>query len=226
MLHLTTCLGLNGTRSRMSRLRVVAPAVLALLGVASTSAAQTPQIIKIEEDWELDVAMPDPEANVPQVVCVFGPEDPNTGLHAIFEINHGTAPSFAPGGMQIQAWRGDTQLWYRNHPNNREFDAAVDQIRFKTVTELVGDRLYLDVDDGTSANWGSFGNSGYLIGYVNTNRTNLNDFDPSHSIQHSRITYGKHRVNRYVRTEVRYYTADGLHLTETEDSVIFDINLE
>jgi hypothetical protein len=202
-------------------LRALAAASLLLTAAAGGRADGEVSIIKVEEDWELDVAMPDPEANVPQVVCVFGPSDPNTGRHAVFEINHCTAPSFAPGGMQLQAWDGETRLWYRNHPNTREFDAAVDCIKFTAVTELIGNRLYLDIDYGQSANWGSFGYSGYLRGWLPTNRNHLNDYNPDHSITHSRITYGKHRVNRYVRTEVRYFTAEGLYRTEEDDSVVF-----
>jgi hypothetical protein len=123
--------------------------------------------------------------------------------------------------MQLQAWDGQTQLWYRNYPNNREFDAAVDNIKFTAVTELIGDRLYLDIDYGQSANWGSFGYHGYLRGSLPTNRTHLNDYNPDYSVAHSRITYGKHRVNRYVRTEVRYYTVEGLYRTEEDDAVVF-----
>lgn len=201
---------------------VLAAAALILSTAAGLRASDDAAlVIKVEEDWELDVAAPDPEANVPQIVCVFGPEDPNTGRHAVFEINHSTAPSFSAGGMQLQAWNGETRLWYRNHPNEREFDAAVDQVRFTAVTELIGDRLYLDIDYGFSANWGHFGYHGYLRGYLPTNRNHLNDYNADHSIAHSRIAYGKHRVNRFVRTEVRYYTAAGLHKTDSQDVVVF-----
>lgn len=210
-------------RNRAFLCGVLAAAALILSTAAGLRAQDDAAlIIKVEEDWELDVAAPDPEANVPQVVCVFGPEDPNTGRHAVFEINHATAPDFSAGGMQLQAWSGDTRLWYCNHPNEREFDAAVDHVKFTAVTELIGDRLYLDIDYGYSANWGHFGYNGYLRGYLPTSRNHLNDYDPGHSIAHSRIAYGKHRVNRFVRTEVRYYTAEGLHRTETGDTVIFE----
>lgn len=179
------------------------------------------KIIKVEEDWEVHVAAPDPEANVPQIVCVFGPQDPATGRHAVFEINHSTAPNFTAGGMQLQAWDGENMLWYRNHPNNREFDAAVDYVKFTAVTELISDRLYLDIDYGDSANWGSFGHQGYLLGWLPTTRDHLNDYNAGYSVTHSRIAYGKHRVNRFVRKEVRYYTQDGLYQTDEEDVVVF-----
>lgn len=202
-------------------LRTLAGAGLLLCTMAGAQAQSEVLIIKVEEDWELDVALPDPEANVPQVVCVFGPEDPASGLHAVFEINHLTSPSFSPGGMQLQAWRGEQQLWHVTHPNNREFDAAVDRIKFTTVTELISGRLYLDIDNGQSVNWGDFGRHGYLRGSLPTTRVHLNDYNPDYSVAHSRIAYGKHRVNRFVRTEVRYYSVLGLSRTETDDAVVF-----
>lgn len=217
-------------RSLQREVRAAALPV-SLLGLAACFAAApvvvsaqdetTPQIIRVEEDWVLDVAAPQPEANVPQVMCVFGPEDPNNSTHAVFEINHGTAPSFQSGGMQLQCWWQDYLLGFGNHPNNREFDAAVDTITFTTLTELKNNRLYLEIINGHSVNWGSFGGEGYLRQSLETWRHNLNSYNPNQSIKHSRITYGKHRVNRYARTEVRYYTADGLLRTEGEDAVIF-----
>ena len=34
------------------------------------------------------------------------------------------------------------------------------------------------------------------------------------------MSYGANRVNRFVRTEVRYYTADGLHHTDSTERVV------
>lgn len=179
------------------------------------------RIIRVEEDWTLHVATPDPVANAPQVVCVFGPADPDTDTHAVFEINHASMPTFRPGGMQLQCWWRDSLLGYGNHPNNREFDAAVDYITFTTVTELKEDRLYLEIIDGHSSNWGNFGGQGYLRLSLYTFRESLNNYNANHSIQHSRVAFGKHRMNHFARTEVRYYTPDGLWQTDEEDAVIF-----
>ena len=66
---------------------------------ASTSSTD---IIRVEEDWYIKVGDPDPAIDAPQIVTVFGPVDPITGTHAIFELNHGTQPDYAQGGMQLR----------------------------------------------------------------------------------------------------------------------------
>ncbi len=35
----------------------------------------------------------------PQIVTIFGPRNPLTGLHAVYEINHSTMPDYSEGGI-------------------------------------------------------------------------------------------------------------------------------
>ncbi|MCA8992192.1 MAG: hypothetical protein KDA69_11380, partial [Planctomycetaceae bacterium] len=179
-----------------------------------------PAIIRVEEDWEIMIAEPLPEANLPQIVTVFGPTDASFGTHTMFEINHGTLPQFTEGGMQLQVWWGDFLVGYRQQfaPTELSFNSEI--IRYTTVTRLHDDHLHMEVIRGQSHTFGPFGNSsgsddgGFLSQRLNTFRTDLNPYDPYNSIRHSRVTYGANRVNRFVRKAIRFYSEDGLYVED------------
>ncbi|MGD9853386.1 MAG: hypothetical protein AB7U20_00385 [Planctomycetaceae bacterium] len=228
---LTDRQALNPHLSRHKRLSSIpAIALFAAAGLCLTPAgavqADGPNIIRVEEDWELAIATPDPEANAPQVVCVFGPEDPDHNTHAVFELNHGTMPDFAAGGMQLQCWWQNYLLSYRNHPNFSQFEAAIDTVTFTTVTELAGGKLNLEIINGNSITWGAFGGEGYLKISLNTWRQNLNHYDANKSVEHTRVSFGANRVNRLVRREVRYYSANGLESTDSEDKYVHQLLID
>lgn len=179
-------------------------------------------IMKVEEDWVLDIANPDPEADCPQIITVFGPSDPTIGTHAVVELNHGTLPDFSEGGMQLSVWWGDWLIGYRRQHAPAELYYAIERLTYTTVTEVQNNRLKLFVANGESLTWGEFGDDGTSSMKVEllTERANLNEWNPDHSINHSRVTYGANRVNKYVRSEIRYYTESGLHYTDSNESVI------
>lgn len=175
------------------------------------------RVIRVEEDWIIDVAVTDGNSTAPEVVTVFGPDDPNTGLHAVFELNHSTYPSFDRGGMQIQGWQGGWLLAARRHPNESELSTVVERIRFTCVTRVNDGRLTLQITNGSSATFGAFGGDRYTRVRFWTQRDNLNSYNPQHSIQHSRVTFGANRVNQYLRCELRYYTDAGEVIVDPTD---------
>ena len=209
-------------------------ALLALAALTFTSAPAWGQadplagvdVIRVEEDWVLDVADPDPAADCPQIVTVFGPSDPETGTHCLFELNHGTLPGFVEGGMQIQVWWGDYLVGYKQQFAPTELYVAVERVSYTTITELNGSHLDMFVNNGQSVTWGTFGSNnatGSLKVQLGTSRTNLNNYDAENSVTHSKVSYGANRVNQFMRTEVRYYTAAGLHHTDESDRVVHQL---
>jgi hypothetical protein len=165
-------------------------------------------IVKIEEDWLLDIANPDPDADCPQVVTVFGPSDPDSGTHANFELNHGTQPEFAEGGMQLQAWYGEYLIGYHSQFAPAEFNQAIERLTFTTQIRVRDNMLKLAILNGQSLTWGPFGGSSNLRIDMSTWRNDLNDWNSQYSIANSRVSYGANRVNKFLRTEIRYYTRD------------------
>jgi hypothetical protein len=205
------------------------PAAWAQAG-AGEGAAENPlagvDIVKVEEDWSLDIANPEPDADCPQVVTVFGPADPSVGTHAILELNHGTLPDYCQGGMQLQAWYGDYLIGYHSQFAPAELNYAIEQVTFTTATRVRDGYLHLYVKNGHSLTWGDFGGfDSQLSIYMGTWRSNLNDWNAQGSITNSRVAYGANRVNNFVRTAVRYYIADEngnsqLYYTDDTDTYV------
>jgi hypothetical protein len=182
-------------------------------------------IVRVEEDWLVDVGLADDVNSAPEIVTVFGPSNPLYGTHAVFEMNHSTQPEFIRGGMQIQCWYGDWYLGGKRHFNSAEMQTVVERIKFTCVTSLNvdGARYKLEIKNGDSVTYGSFGGDGSLTLNVSTLATSLNNYDPNSSITHSRVTFGANRVNRYLRSEIRYYASDGTVVTDPVDRVVHQL---
>lgn len=202
--------------------------------------AEAPPILRVEEDWELAIETPDPNADCPQIVTVFGPTNANFGTHTLFELNHGTLPRFQQGGMQIQVWWADWLVGYKSQFAPTELSTASEVIRYTTVTNLnphnndnsdtasnsYQNTLDLKIINGQSETWGTFGDTSDLSIRLYTNRDDLNPYDPYNSIRHSRVTFGANRVNRFVRTQIRFYDKDGLFLTNSDDIYVHRLAID
>lgn len=195
-------------------LALTAAAILLHVSSSSISAQSSPEgvpsgVTRVEEDWKIIVDNPSPETDSPQLTLVFGPSDPESGTHAIFELNHSTQPDFWEGGMQLQCWWGEQLLGYKNQHHPAELYHENETITFTTGTSIAENRIRMDVTNGHSQSFGDFGGETYLRISVVTNRANLDDFDPDFSLTHSRCGWGSNHVRKFCRTAIRYYNADG-----------------
>src|SRR6266540_2511077 len=109
---------MNASRLRTGRRRALAlVAFLALtpllaLAVGGTAADPLPdgsEVVRVEEDWSLTVNEPNAVVASPQISTQMA-RAPYVVRFANFHLNSVDLPSFAIGGMQTQAWRGDTNL--------------------------------------------------------------------------------------------------------------------
>lgn len=200
-------------------------AILSLWGHAPQAqefaTVTVPDIIRVEEDWHLLITDPDWRVDSPQVVTVFGPDRPDAGTHAVFELNHGTQPDFAEGGMQIQVWESNNLIGYRRQHAPAELNTPNEVVTFTTATELdPGRTVLMEVINGNSTSWGAFGGTRSLRLAVYTNRMKLNDSQAGNSTENSRVAFGANRVGLYKRTAVRYYSASGLYSTDDTDVIV------
>lgn len=174
-------------------------------------------VVRVEEDWEVLIGTPDPFLDMPQIVTVFGPADPETGVHAVFELNHGTLPEFGEGGMQLQYWSAETLKGYRRQKAPTEFSTANETVTYTTVTEIENGNLTLSVANGKSRTFGDFGDESSLRIQVKTDIANLNGMGLENSIRHSKVTYGANHVQKFQRTRVRMLNAaDEVVATDTQ----------
>ncbi len=181
--------------------------------------ADAPPIHRVEEDWEFVVANPDPTLDIPQVVTVFGPTNASFDTHTVFELNHGTLPSFGEGGMQLQVWFSDYLLGYYRHQAPTEFSTINEKVTYTTATSINGRYLHMEVINGNSITFGTFGTDNSLRARLYTNRDDLNPYHPNNSVKHSRVTFGANRVSYFRRNEIRFYDADGNLYAKSEEDV-------
>jgi len=174
-----------------------------------TSPGDTP-IVRVEEDWVIEIGTPDPADHAPQIVGVISPRNDLEGVHAVLELNHVTQPSYVAGGMQLQRWYGPDILDYRFHPSDNLLATENEVIRYTMVMRISNGRLRFSVTNGSSQTWGAFGSYRQLYTSVPTQASDLTGYSPLTSIQHSRVGYASHRVKKYALKEVRYYSATGL----------------
>lgn len=209
-------------RPHQSQLHRLLYCLVALWPGSFTEAAQpAPEIVptgvvRVEEDWKIVVANPTPKKDSPQLAVVFGPADPVTGIHAVFELNHCTQPKFRKGGMQLQCWRGDQLLNYRGQQRPVKLARDEETISFTTVTEAINDTITLSITNGSSKSFGNFGGNSNLRIVLQVPGANLDSFDGQYSILHSQCEWGNQEVPALCRTAIRYFNAD--HLLIAEDT--------
>ncbi len=203
------------------RFRLVLASGLCCVGLMATSSAlgqtfvdehiapTTLQVVRVEEDWRLDVGEPDPNVTAPQITTAISPRSDLSGVHAIFNVNYQALEQFAPGGMQLQVWNGDTPVsYYRLRPDD-EFDNVSERVTWTQVMSLDNGGLTFRIENGQSTTWGTFGGTHLLTESVSTSLTNLNLYDPLTSVDSSGVTFAANRVDALVLERIRIYTSDG-----------------
>lgn len=191
-----------------------------LLGGAPLLASDP--VIRVEEDWRVEISMPDPDDHAPQIINVMSPLPSLDWVHVVFELNHSTLPDYLEGGMQLQRWFGEYPLNYRNFPTCDLLHHSEETITYTLSMEVEAGKLTFEVENGNSETWGTFGGQGYLKHSEPTILSNLDLYDATGSVVNSRIGYASHRVTRFVLTEVRYYSALGLVATDETDRVVHE----
>ncbi|OHB83394.1 MAG: hypothetical protein A2V98_12490 [Planctomycetes bacterium RBG_16_64_12] len=189
--------------------------LLVLAWASTTKADSSSRIVRVEEDWELVVATPDPDSDGPQVACVISPVGDLDSVHAAFELNNQSLPSFVPGGLQLQIWSGEMPLSQRKFPNEAVMAQPGETVRWTQSMKLTDEGLVFEITNGSSSTWGTFGGQGYLKAAVATTLTDLNGYHPEVSVQNSGVSYAANRVESLVLRRVRAVTSTGEVLEDT-----------
>ena len=71
------------------------------LAIACAS-AHAQNVVRIEEDWTLQVVEPDQQLDSPQITTAMLPLGPNSSTVFSLDINHGSAPNYSAGGLQLR----------------------------------------------------------------------------------------------------------------------------
>lgn len=207
-------------RAGRSLMRVSLALVLAAWAVTSASAQQAPVVVQVEEDWELVVRDPDAGITAPQVTTTISPYNHLNNLHATFELNHKTVPSFAPGGCHLQTWAGEYNLTRKSMENSSRLSTPGETVRWTTRMRLSDHVLVFSIVNGTSTTWGEFGGGSYLFAGYGTSLDTLAGYSPDFSVENSGIGFAANRVESLVLKRVRYTLADGTVVTDNNARVV------
>jgi hypothetical protein len=195
----------NDTRRRGWR-AIRAAAWLGALMVALPGPAA--EIVRVEEQWELKIATPDPASDAPQVICLVSPLNDIRGVHAAFELNQRSQPYFSPGGLQLQLWDGESPLGHVNATAVGVLGQPEETVTWTQVMEVSAGVLRFSIAGGQSTTWGGFGGDGLSIA-VPTTLANLNQYDPAVSVRNSAVGYAANRVHSLTLTHVRKVDSTG-----------------
>lgn len=208
---------------RTRRVWLALLAGLVLFSWNSTLLAVTvPQVVRVEEDWELKVATPDADNDAPQVSCVISPVADLDSVHAALLLNHQTLPDYVAGGVQLQVWNGESPRAYHRYSDTDVMSQPDETVTWTQTMKLQEGLLTFEVVNGRSATWGEFGDQGLLKSSVASSLANLNGYDPAVSVRESGVDFAGNRVKSLVLKKVRLVLADGQVLEDDTPRVVHE----
>ena len=183
---------------------------------------QNPQpIVRIEEDWVLQISNPDAGNDAPQITNVISPTPLLGDLHAILELNHSTLPDFQSGGLQLQLWKDEDQLNWKTHGSSLKLQTINEIITYTMVMEVANGNVTFSIVNGNSTTWGQFGQPQNLLATSASGTVqNLDGYDPQTSVTESEIGYAANRVTKFALSTIRYYDANGLVNTDSTERIV------
>jgi hypothetical protein len=196
---------------------------LLLVGSEERSAIatdDTPSVVRVEEDWELVIAVPDSNSIAPQVTCTISPNGSVSSLHATFDINHHSQPDFIAGGLQLQTWNEEWPLMSHNFPEQHVISSDNDIITWTQVMAHSDGSIVFEILNGHSTTWGHFGGQGYLHATASTSLSNLNGYDPNTSTSNSGVAYAANRVTSLTLKRIRWFLSTGDVVEDSNPRVV------
>lgn len=192
---------------------------LSMLVAFSTTVVQAdpPQnVVRVEEDWHLQVNEPELVNNSPQVTCTMSPVGDVDHEYITFEMNHQSQPGYDVGGLHLHAWNGDFLLTSAHTQETVTLNTEHEALTWTQAMSLSDGCLTYSVIHGVSSTWGAFGGAELSVAMASS-LENLDTYDYEISVSGTGVGYGANRVASLVLKKVRYFTAGG-------DVVEVDVN--
>lgn len=203
---------------RGRRLLALAGILVALMGLGllvGRSVAQTEDppvdphdpsnLVRVEEDWVLWVTEPDVNKAAPQVATQMI-RSPDSLRFCTFHLNSCDIPTFNQGGLQVQAWEGNTNLAVQTSANRTTMVTPNEIVTWTQYLQREGTTLKFGISAASCApspgTWGDF--SGVEI-LVPDSGADLSNYSIDYSLDNSGITFGANRVAQLMLLRVRKY---------------------
>jgi len=168
-----------------------------------------PEIVGVEEDWEMLLGEPDTIKCSPQILTWMSPTQTLDNEHFGIDLNLVQRPDFSSGGFQTRAFDGEALVDSSFSENGDKLSHTGETIRWTQRMFLSSQQLYFEVANGLSQSWGAFGGSATRVRFPTTALLNLNNYNPNCSVEWSGVGFGANRVDYLRLKAIRLYTADG-----------------
>jgi hypothetical protein len=178
-------------------------------------------VTRVEEDWVLVLNEPNNDVDSPQYHTVMSPFADFEESYAQVLWNYRETPEFRRGGVQMQAYYGESMTASRSL-EFAQLNTSAETIRWTQSLQVNGTEVTFEVSNGTSQTWGPFGKD-MRLAYAST-VTNLAGYSWEFSAENSGPTYGSNRVDSMKISQVRYYGASGLLYTDTTPKMVFELD--
>jgi hypothetical protein len=208
--------------NRPVRALSVATLSLAALFVllAATQRASGQNVIRVEEDWELQIGEPDLNSTGPQVLTTMSPNPDLLGTYFTLEINHRSAPTFSGGGISIHRWFGEARYASYDRVDRTTMQTSNEVVTWTQALYRENGRVYFNVINGVSSTWGPFGYSN-LMRLDNTwSSDNINGYTPAVSVAESGAPYAANRVRLLKIKAIRMTFSDASVVTDNTERIV------
>jgi len=198
-----------------------AASLLAVLAVFfSVGAACGQNVVRIEEDWHLEIGEPDFNSVGPQVLTTMSPTADLSGTYFTMEINHRSAPTWTPGGISIHKWNGEARVSSFDRADRTVMDTADEVVTWTQALYVDSGKLNYKVYDGVSSTWGPFGFSNLLKLDSGWGATSINSYTPAVSVAQSGAAYAGNRVKMLKINCIRMTLSDASVLTDNTERIV------
>lgn len=167
-----------------------------------------PRIVRVEEEWELEVTTPDPLQYSPQISTWMSPSDSLDNEHFCANFNHAQKVDYSGGGFQTNAYHGNALMDEKVNRGGVKLSSNGEKIKWTQVMAIINQELVFAIKDGTSQSWGDFGGPDSLVRF-STSLSNLNGYRLNKSVEWSGVGFASNRVALLKLAKVRYFTDQG-----------------
>ncbi len=165
-------------------------------------------VVRVEEDWALQVNEPDERLNSPQITTAMMPFGPTSNTVFFLDINHGSTPDYSAGGLQLRAEKNSQCDESKRILAGDKLNHSSETIKWTQVMVWQGNQLKFGVIAGQSQTWNSFGGSESFVD-VSVNAGNLDAYRPADSLRSSGAVYAGNRVSYLMLVRVRLFNSLG-----------------
>jgi hypothetical protein len=179
-----------------------------ILFLCSCSSLCAQGVVRVEEDWELHVNEPDEQLDAPQITTAMLPMGPNSSTVFFLDINHGSAPDYTAGGLQLRAEINGESSASKRLKEGKKLSQQSEIIRWTLVMIRQNHQLKFGLVAGQGHTWNSFGGAESFVEVTAVPGT-LDGYRPADSLGHSGAVYAGNRVASLKLVRVRLFDALG-----------------